>query len=137
MKNRYEGFVPGLVLVVDDVEDNRILARAYLERIGWEVDECASGAAAIEYLERKVPRAMLIDIDMPDITGDQLASHVRSELCLRRVRLVGYTAHCFPEELARFKSAGFDEMLVKPAPMEAMAQALPDPRTATPSAARS
>lgn len=137
MKNRYEGFVPGLVLVVDDVEDNRILARAYLERIGWDVDECASGAAAMQYLERKVPRAMLIDIEMPDISGDQLASHVRNDLCLRGVRLVGYTAHCLPEELARFKSAGFDDMLVKPALMEAMAQALPDPRTATPCAARS
>jgi len=132
MNGEGERFVSGLVLVVDDVEDNRILARAYLERIGWQVDECGGGGAAVEYLKHKIPQAMLIDIGMPDISGDQLATHVRNVLSLRRMRLVGYTAHCFPDELARYKSAGFDDMLVKPVLLATMAQALPDPRPATP-----
>lgn len=119
---------PGLVLVVDDVEGNRILARAYLQRIGWQVDECEGGLEAMEYLKHKIPQAMLIDIRMPDVSGDQLAAFVRSQSALAQVRLVGYTAHCLSDEIARFKTAGFDEVLIKPVLMANMSQALPDPR---------
>jgi CheY-like chemotaxis protein len=121
---------PGLVLVVDDVDGNRILARAYLERIGWQVDECEGGLKAMEYLKDKIPQAMLIDIGMPDLSGDQLAAFVRGQSSLRMIRLVGYTAHCYADELARFKAAGFDEVLIKPVLMTNMSQALPDPRAA-------
>ena len=71
---------PGLVLVVDDIEGNRILARAYLERIGWQVDEAGGGLEAMEYLKHRIPQAMLIDIRMPDVSGDQLAAFVRSQI---------------------------------------------------------
>lgn len=119
---------PGLVLVVDDVEDNRVLARAHLERIGWQVDECEGGRCAMDYLRQKVPQAMLIDIRMPDLSGDLLAGYVRGQRSLDGVRLVGYTAHCYPEDIERFKAAGFDEVLIKPVLMADMARALPDPR---------
>lgn len=129
MDAEYPQFVSGLVLIVDDVEDNRVLARAYLERIGWQVDECGGGVAAMEYLRHQTPQAMLIDIGMPDVSGDQLATQVREKLGLTRIRLVGYTAHCFPEEIALYRAAGFDDVLVKPVLLATMAQALPDPRT--------
>jgi CheY-like chemotaxis protein len=120
----------GLVLVVDDVEGNRILARAYLERIGWQVEEASGGLEAIEFLKRKVPQAMLVDIVMPDVSGDQLASYVRSQREMSDVRLVGYTARCVADDIMRFKAAGFDEVLIKPVLMATMSKALPDPRQA-------
>ena len=121
---------PGLVLVVDDVEGNRVLARAYLERIGWQVDEVGGGLEAIEYLKRRIPQAMLIDIRMPDMSGDQLAAFVRNQSSSSQVRLVGYTAHCVADEIRRYRAAGFDEVLIKPVLMANMSQALPDPRPA-------
>ena len=121
---------PGLILVVDDVEGNRILARAYLQRIGWQVDECAGGMEAIEYLKHRIPQAMLIDIRMPDLSGDQLAAFVRAQSALAQMRLVGYTAHCVADEIRRFRDAGFDDILIKPVLMADMSQALPDPRPA-------
>ncbi len=116
--------------MVDDVEDNRILARAYLERIGWHVDECNGGLEAMEYLKHKVPQAMLIDIRMPDVSGDQLAVFVRSRSTLQKIRLVGYTAHGSSAEKARLKASGFNEVLIKPVLLAAMSKALPDPRPA-------
>jgi CheY-like chemotaxis protein len=121
---------PGLVLVVDDVEGNRILARAYLERIGWQVDEAEGGAEAMEYLKHRIPQAMLIDIRMPDVSGDQLATFVRKQSAFSQVRLVGYTAHCVADDIRRYRAAGFDEVLIKPVLMANMSQALPDPRPA-------
>jgi CheY-like chemotaxis protein len=123
-------WTPELVLVVDDVEGNRILARAYLERIGWQVEEAAGGLEAIEFLKRKIPQAMLIDILMPDVSGDQLASFVRSRRELSNVRLIGYTADCVADDVKRFMAAGFDEVLIKPVLMAAMSKALPNPRQA-------
>lgn len=122
---------PGLVLVVDDIEGNRILARAYLERIGWQVDEAGGGAEAMEYLKHRIPQAMLIDIRMPEVSGDQLATFVRKHRALSQVRLVGYTAHCVADDIRRYRAAGFDEVLIKPVLMANMSQALPDPRPAT------
>src|SRR5687767_7769503 len=40
----------GRALVVDDAELNRILARAYLEALGWRVDECPEGYSALAFL---------------------------------------------------------------------------------------
>lgn len=105
-------------------------SRAYLERIGWRVEECDGGVAAMTYLQHHAPQAMLIDMRMPDVNGEQLAAFVRSEPSLSKVRLVGYTASSFADEIARFRAAGFDEVLIKPVLLSNMRQALPDPRPA-------
>jgi two-component system sensor histidine kinase EvgS len=116
--------VPGLVLVVDDTEITRALARIQLEMLGWAVDECDSAARALDYLSGQVPQALLIDISMPGMPGDELARVVRERIGTH-VRLVGHTAHCLEEQLQKLKAAGFDHILVKPASLEDMAAALP------------
>jgi CheY-like chemotaxis protein len=68
---------------------------------------------------------MLIDIRMPGVSGEQLSAFVRSQSSLRLVRLVGYTAHCFSDKIARFKAAGFDEVLIKPVLMADMLRLRP------------
>jgi CheY-like chemotaxis protein len=116
----------GHVLVVDDIEVNRILARAYLEMIGWTVHEADSGLRAMQFLAEKVPQAVLIDIRMPGISGDELVRHIRKKLGAG-IRLVGYTAHCMPDEIRQFMDAGFDQVLIKPVSLADMTSALPLP----------
>lgn len=117
----------GQVFVVDDVEGNRLLAKAYLERIGWKVLAFADAKSAFESLETSQPQAMLIDIRMPGIAGDLLASMLRSEPATAAIRLVAYTAHALPDEVETLKASGFDEVLIKPVLMADMARALPAP----------
>jgi two-component system, cell cycle sensor histidine kinase and response regulator CckA len=50
------------ILVVDDIEDQRELAKSMLERLGYHVETAASGEAAVEYLKNK--RADLVVLDM-------------------------------------------------------------------------
>lgn len=117
--------VPGLVLVVDDVEGNRVLAQAYLERIGWQVRAFSDAQSALDFLETATPEAMLIDVRMPGFNGDLLATIVRAEPATAGIRLVGYTAHALAEEIATLRASGFDEVLIKPVLMRQMSHALP------------
>ena len=102
------------VLVVDDVEVNRILARAYLEMLGWKVQECAGGYAALEYLCEKMPECILLDIRMPGINGIEVVGNIRKTCPVGSIKIVAYTAHAIAEEIARIKASGFDDVLIKP-----------------------
>lgn len=115
------------VWVVDDEEVNRLLARAYLERLGWQVREFASGYDVLRDLKRVQPCAMLLDIRMPGLSGDDLARQIRAQFSDMPIRLIGYTAHCLEETLQSILQAGFDQMLVKPVSFQQMAAALPLP----------
>ncbi|MBE7941351.1 MULTISPECIES: response regulator [Ramlibacter] len=115
----------GLVFVVDDVEANRVLAQAYLRRIGWQVRCFPDAHSLLAALDDEVPQAMLIDVRMPELAGDELAALLRRRPATARLRLVGYTAHALKDELAGFLAAGFDEVLIKPVLMADMQRALP------------
>lgn len=118
---------PGLVLVVDDVESNRLLAQAYLERIGWQVRLFPDAPSALAAMEEVLPEAMLIDVRMPGFDGDLLATILRAEPNTAGIRLVGYTAHALADEVATLRASGFDDVLIKPVLMADMARALPRP----------
>lgn len=104
----------GRVLIVDDVELNRILARAYLESLGWSVDEAVNGFAALAYLHTRIPEYILLDVRMPGMDGVGVAKTVRQVYPVGTVKIVAYTAHAIPDELMHIRTAGFDEILVKP-----------------------
>jgi CheY-like chemotaxis protein len=106
--------IDGTVLVVDDIEINRLLARIYLEKLGWSVLEGSSGRGAIEMLRRIRPSHILLDVKMPDIDGVTVAKFIRDSLGDHDIKIVGYTAHALTEEIDRLSAHGFDSVLVKP-----------------------
>lgn len=119
-----------LAWVVDDEEVNRILARAYLERLGWQVKEFTNGLTALHALrslQQERPQALLLDVRMPGLSGDALVRQIRAEFAGQAIRVVGYTAHCMEEALKPILEAGFDEVLIKPVSFQQMAEALPLP----------
>lgn len=113
------------VWVVDDEELNRLLARAYLERLGWQVREFANGYDVLRSLKLVQPCAMLLDVRLPGLSGDDLARQIRAQFSGVPIRLVGYTAHCLEETLQPILKAGFDQVLIKPVSFQQMAAALP------------
>ncbi|MDE2606342.1 MAG: response regulator [Burkholderiales bacterium] len=112
--------VEGLVYVVDDVECNRLLGEAHLKLLGWRVRTLASAREALLALREETPQSMLVDMRMPEMTGRELASLLQSRADTRVIRLVGYTAHAHPDEIRKFREAGFAEVLIKPAQMADM-----------------
>lgn len=115
----------GLVFIVDDVEGNRVLAAAYLEALGWRCEAFDNGHAALRALRERVPEAMLIDISMPELSGDELVRLVRESPRTEGIRLVGYTAHAMADEVQRMRAGGLDEILVKPVLLPEMRRVFP------------
>src|SRR5204862_4448244 len=62
-----------LVLVVDDHEDSRIIARLVLEAAGFRVCEAASGGAGLSLATTLEPAVMLLDLILPGIDGWEVA----------------------------------------------------------------
>lgn len=103
-----------LVLVVDDVEENRMLAKVILQKLGWQVLEAASGQAAVDVLKRIRPTHVLLDIKMPGFDGIAVARYVREFLGDQQMKVIGYTAHALKDEVERILQSGFDAVLIKP-----------------------
>jgi two-component system cell cycle sensor histidine kinase/response regulator CckA len=74
-----KGKTPPTVLVVDDEPLIRQISRRTLEAHGYLVTEAANGPAAIELLSHGTPLDLLIaDLDMPELTGDEMVRRIRA-----------------------------------------------------------
>lgn len=102
------------VLVVDDNAMNRRLACAFLALLNWDVSECDSGIKALDLIAVKTPDAILLDISMPDMNGEDVCRKIRQNPSLSQLFIVAYTAHAMVEERSRILAAGFNDILIKP-----------------------
>ncbi len=71
----------GLVLVVDDEEAVRAVMRRALERVGWGVEQASDGTSALHLLNsgRHDWRAVILDLSLPDMSGQELFEAIREE----------------------------------------------------------
>lgn len=111
------------VLVVDDVRLTAELARAMLAHGGVAAEVVHSGEAALDWLSQHNADLILSDWRMPGMNGAQLAHAVQERLKdAERPWLIAYTAYAEEEEKAVILSAGFDEVLQKPARADVLAR---------------
>ncbi len=68
----------GLVLVVDDEPAIADVVRRYLERDGFRVELCDTGAAALVSIQRDRPVAVILDVGLPDLDGIELCQRLRA-----------------------------------------------------------
>ena len=102
------------VLVVDDVHANVTLTRAVLAEMACEVMSAASGTEALELLRQHEFALLLIDVQMPEMDGFELAAHVRSN-STRDAAIVFLTAgDQNAADLARAYALGAIDFLFKP-----------------------
>ncbi|WP_438024141.1 hybrid sensor histidine kinase/response regulator [Sorangium sp. So ce233] len=102
------------VLVVDDNEQNRALARATLEDDGYEVVLATSGEEAIREFERASPDCVLLDVRMPGMDGFAVCARIRALPGGAGTPIVFLTAL---RDVDTFDSAlrvGGDDFLTKP-----------------------
>ena len=111
-------------LVVDDVATNRRLASMLLKKLGWLVAEAESGQNALEYLATNGVDVLLLDLNMPGMTGEEVCKQIRNNEKLKHLRVVAYTAHVLPDEKLKMIEAGFDGLLVKPISKATLTEAL-------------
>lgn len=109
--------VPMRILVVEDSVINQIVTRRLLERRGHEVSVVDSGPAALELLGREPFGCVLMDVELPGLSGPDTLARLRDAGTFGRAAatpVIALTAHggigCRESLLAR----GFDEYLAKP-----------------------
>ena len=103
------------VLIVDDSDANRKVARVFLEREGHLVVEANGGAAGLRELAGNDIDIILMDIAMPEIDGLEATRRIRRMGGPRaRTPIVAWTAHDVPGMRLQCAAAGMDGYLTKP-----------------------
>lgn len=102
------------VLVVDDNEHNRFLSETFLTRNGAIVTSCSSAKKAINLLQKGILYDLiLMDVQMPIMSGIEAAVYIRSSLGLN-IPNVACSAHVLESEKALCFEAGMNAYLLKP-----------------------
>ncbi|MEM9304120.1 MAG: hybrid sensor histidine kinase/response regulator, partial [Pseudomonadota bacterium] len=112
------------VLVVDDNVQALETLKSLLELRGCSVRSATCGADALALASEAAPDAAIIDIGLPDMSGNEVANAIRSLVDGSPVRLVAVTGFAQSEVRHEAMAAGFDTFLVKPVGLKALERAL-------------
>ena len=106
---------PGKILVADDNVVNLKVATAFLTRMGYQPDTAKNGREVIEMLAQKDYDLVLLDIQMPELDGYQVASKVIADANgAKRPFLIALTASAMESDRQKCLNAGLDDYLPKP-----------------------
>lgn len=116
---------PGItVLVVDDNELNREVARLYLETLGVAVRLAEHGQDALDACAKSLPHLILMDCEMPVMDGFVATRSLRAQGF--SLPILALTAHALPVNHRACLDAGMDGVLTKPLDVETLRTRLSD-----------
>jgi two-component system cell cycle response regulator DivK len=103
-----------LILIVEDNEKNRRLARDILQVKGYRTVEAETGEAGLEQAALQAPNLVLMDIHLPGINGIEALKKLRETDATRRIPVLAFTASVMPQDRREIMEAGFDGFVSKP-----------------------
>jgi two-component system, sensor histidine kinase and response regulator len=106
------------ILVVDDNEINREIARGLLSEMGCQVLTAEGGHEALALLKSDPMDMALVDLEMPGMDGFSLTKEIRSSPEISALPLIAMTAHVMGETRPLAAAAGLNGYLTKPIDME-------------------
>ena len=101
------------VLIVEDNEMNRFIARQSLLQVKCNVYEANNGIEAIEKVQQQNFDLILMDIQMPKMDGVEATLHIRNNLH-NNIPIVALTANAFRHDIDRYIEVGMNDFLIKP-----------------------
>lgn len=107
------------ILVVDDSQDTTRMMRLLLRGQGHEVRLAHTGREAIAVAEEFRPRVILLDLALPDMSGDALAKELRETKGFESTALVAVSGYSADE-----KASVFDAHFLKPVDHDALSEFL-------------
>jgi DNA-binding response OmpR family regulator len=112
--------MPDRILIIDDERSVHDVARAYLEREGYEVLSAIGGRDGLALAQALQPRLVLLDLMLPDLSGEEVCGELRRD---SDVAIVMLTAKSTEDDRIRGLDLGADDYLVKPfSPRELVAR---------------
>ena len=117
-----------LILIIEDNEKNRKLARDVLQFKGYQVLESENAEDGIRLAREKRPALVLMDFHLPGMNGIDALKALRSDAATSSIPVIAVTASAMTEDRKKIMEAGFDGLQTKPINvkefMEAVAQTL-------------
>jgi two-component system, cell cycle response regulator DivK len=104
------------VLYIEDNPDNTTLVRRALEARGYKLIDAANGLKGVSLAETEDVQLILLDINLPDIDGYEVARRLRSspKRGLASVPIIAVTANALKGDAQRALDAGCDVYMSKP-----------------------
>jgi two-component system cell cycle response regulator DivK len=102
------------ILCIEDNAENRLLVRRILEAEGFSVLEATDGPSGLESAAQMRPDLILLDINLPEMDGYDLARRFRNTPGLQQVPILAVTANVMQGDRERSLEAGCDGYIQKP-----------------------
>lgn len=108
------------VLIVDDNDLNRFIAAQVLEHRGFTVLQASGGAEALATVAAHAPDVMVLDIQMPGMSGLEVIAHIRASAddVVSRIPILAATALAMAEDRDRCLRTGANRFLSRPFSMK-------------------
>jgi PAS domain S-box-containing protein len=101
------------ILLVEDNEMNRVVARNTLDHYGIQVSEAGNGQLALETLQGQSFDLILMDLQMPVMGGLEATRHIRDTLGIS-TPIIALSANAFKKEIELCLNAGMNDYVTKP-----------------------
>ncbi len=101
------------ILLVEDIELNVMVAKALLEKLGQHVDVAMTGQEAIDKVRAEQYDLILLDIQLPDMTGFDVANVLIEEDLVMQTPMVALTANVIKKR-EEYLENGMDDIIAKP-----------------------
>ena len=102
------------ILIVEDNEKNLVLMRDVLRYFGYEVLEARDGLECIAMAVEHRPGLILMDIQMPVMSGVDAMKHLRMRAETREIKILAVTSLAMQGDRERLLGEGFDDYIRKP-----------------------
>jgi len=102
------------ILLVDDYPDALEIWGLYLRALGYKVETAADGLTAVEKAFEQLPDIIVLDLELPGITGFEAAVRLRQAPETAAIPLIAATGYSHAKQLNQARESGFDSIVVKP-----------------------
>ncbi|UUO04441.1 response regulator [Blastopirellula sp. J2-11] len=102
------------ILVVEDIEANQLVLQEMLDKLGLVADFASDGRSALQAIELSSYDVVLLDLELPDISGLAVAHQIRQKFEVDDLSLVAVTAHAVTSYKTSAIKAGVNKFLTKP-----------------------
>ena len=103
-----------LILIVEDNPKNLKLVRDALQVKGYQTIEVETGEEGIRVARERHPALVLMDIQLPGISGIEAFQQLRADPTTRAIPVIAVTASVMAQDRKRIMAAGFDGFQGKP-----------------------
>ena len=110
------------ILIVDDYADALDVWSIYLQSLGFRVSTAADGLSAVTQAEELIPDLIVLDLELPGLTGFEAAQRLRANVSTAAIPLIAATGYSHARQLDRARQCGFDAVIVKPCDPDRLVQ---------------